>query len=413
MFLNFLGRVLRRRKNKYPVPSQAVVLDEGVHHFQIQQFDRHAVSILKELDYQGYDACLVGGCLRDLFLGLEAKDCDVVTDAKPEKIKKMFKRSLLVGRRFKLAHVRFGRHVIEVATYRGKEGHKQTTHSSGRVIQDNVYGSLESDVWRRDFTINALYFRYRDRTVIDRFGGLDDLKKRTIKTIGDPEVRFQEDPVRMIRAVRFAAKLSFQIGDRECRAMQKLQKTILDVPEQRLFHELIKLFYTGHADASYTALKKYDFFSIIFPALAEHLSQNRKDEKMVLVALKQTDRRYRQGDSLSPAFLFAVFYWPLFQADYLTQLLKKKVTLGAFKREYARFTADLFTKGMLTKRHHEMIFEMYYLQVRMRQLTEQNTRSVLRFKKVRAAFDLLLLRQECEHDLGKSIDYWRMRIEKK
>ena len=240
------------------------------------QINVHAFAVLQRLIEAGYSAFLVGGGVRDLLLGLHPKDFDIATNAKPEEIKSLFRNCILIGRRFRLAHVRFGHDIIEVATFRADHSKAEGTEAvsrDGLILRDNVYGTLEEDVIRRDFTINALYYNITDACVIDQCGGLKDLKKKQLKIIGDPEKRYQEDPVRFLRAVRLCAKLNFNLEKKTEAPLYKMGYLLRQSAPARLFDEMTKLFLKGHSEKTFELLMHYDLFKELFPSCAYIWSQ--------------------------------------------------------------------------------------------------------------------------------------------
>ena len=267
--------------------------------FDKKLLDQDALKILKKLNNSGHETYLVGGCIRDILLGHKPKDFDIATSATPEQIHKLFKRSRIIGRRFKLVHIMFSaRKFIEVATFRAG---KVQTSIDGLVLRDNYYGTLEDDVFRRDFTINGIYYDIKKSEVIDYVGGLDDLKALKIKMIGDPSERFEEDPVRMIRAVRFRAKLNANIESQLIEAIQTNSQLLAKIPPARLYEEVIKLFHNENAIEIFRELDRV--------GLLRHLFSQTKENPFVDSSLINTSERIRHGNSVTPAFLFAVFLW--------------------------------------------------------------------------------------------------------
>jgi poly(A) polymerase len=258
-----------------PVTTKVKIYTRAEHNISRRQISDNALKVLYKLQKEGYDAYLVGGCVRDLLLGREPKDFDVVTNAEPEDIKKVFRNCRLIGRRFRLAHVHFGREVIEVATFRGAgeaKNDEQVLNKEGRLLRDNVYGTIEEDVWRRDFTVNALYYNIKDFSVVDYVGGMADHKAATLRLIGDPETRFREDPVRMLRAVRFAVKLGFNLHPDCEAAMHQVAELLSRIPSARLYDETLKLFMFGYALQTFEMLRHYGLFQVLFPSTENCLS---------------------------------------------------------------------------------------------------------------------------------------------
>ena len=291
------------------------VLDRSEHSISRRQISESALKVLYRLDKAGFRACLVGGGVRDVLLGKQPKDFDVATDATPDEVRALFKNSRLIGRRFRLAHIRYGREVIEVATFRSLAANSSKTELSkdGRILRDNTFGSIEEDALRRDFTVNALYYDIHDFSVLDYAQGIEDLKNSTLKLIGDPATHYKEDPVRMLRAVRFAAKLDFSIEQSAAKAIFEHGRLLRDIPPARLYDEVLKIFHSGHALRSYQLLRHYDLFGYLFPALERYLNQDPSEVMLDFIeqALVNTDERVRQDKPVSPAFIFAALLWPL------------------------------------------------------------------------------------------------------
>src|SRR5690606_26810705 len=275
----------------------------------------------QEADYEAY---LVGGGVRDLLLGGLPKDFDVATSATPEQVRRLFRGARIIGRRFQIVHVRIGREVIEVTTFRGadnetstpggKDSAKVTRSEHGMLLRDNMYGDVVSDALRRDFTVNALYYTIRDFSVHDYTGGMQDLEKRTLRIIGDPATRYKEDPVRMLRAIRFAAKLGFQIEPGTAKPIRELSKLLNNISEARLFEEVLKLFLGGSATATFTLMREYGLLGQLFPGTEMALAAG--DElgaQLIEQTMINTDKRIRADKTVTPAFIYAALLWPALQ----------------------------------------------------------------------------------------------------
>ena len=361
-----------------------------------------ALKVLYRLKDAGFQSFLVGGGVRDLLLGREPKDFDVGTNATPDEIKGLFRNCRLIGRRFRLAHVRYGREVIEVATFRARhdgETHDEqdSAHSDdGRILRDNVYGTLDDDVWRRDFTVNALYYDIKDYSVIDYAGGLDDLKAGTLRLIGDPEQRYREDPVRMLRAVRFAAKLGFRIHPDSESTLQELGCLLEDIPAARLFEEVMKLFLGGCAVSTFELLRHYDLFRYLFPMTEEALSHEEQGFPItfVLRALENTDQRLAEDKPVTPAFLYAALLW-----EPMRQRSQSFMDEGASPLEAAQIAGNQVTSEQvqatsLPKRFSMPMREIWNLQPRFERKRGKAPYRLLEHPRFRAAYDFLLLRAE-------------------
>lgn len=387
-------------------------IPRGEHCISRRDISDNAVKVLYRLHDAGYRALLVGGGVRDLLLGLHPKDFDIATDAKPEQIKKLFSNCRLIGRRFRLAHVHFGREIIEVATFRGSHQESSKTndalmHDDGRILRDNVFGSLEEDAVRRDFTINAMYYDIADFNVLDFGSAQADLKAGLLRLIGDPESRYREDPVRMLRAVRFAAKLNFNIAPETAAPISNLASTLADIPSARLFEELLKLFQAGYGLRSLLLLRQYDLLKYLLPLTNNALLHDEFSENLVNYALRNTDQRIAEGKPVTPAFLYAVFLWPavseraaVLQANGETALMSLQIAADEVLPTQLKATA-------LPKRFSIPMREIWLLQPRLVHYEGKRAMSLLRHPRFRAAYDFLCLRAEAgEHQLQKRAQWW-------
>ncbi|MEJ2687595.1 MAG: polynucleotide adenylyltransferase PcnB [Gammaproteobacteria bacterium] len=379
----------------------------------------NAVKVLYRLHNAGYQAYLVGGGVRDLLLGREPKDFDVGTDAHPEQVQQLFRNCRLIGRRFRLAHVVFGREVIEVATFRALYEHDEDDEEdddegqarrveNGRILRDNVYGTLEEDAWRRDFTVNALYYNIADFSVVDYVGGMADLKDGVLRVIGDAERRYREDPVRMLRAVRFAAKLGFRIHEDSERALWELGHLLREMPPARLYEEILKLFMSGAALPSYELLRHYDLFDHLFPFTEEALAQEAQGFPQTLLtkALANTDARVNADRPVTPAFLFAALLWaPM--SRWLTRFREQGMTEAqAIQSAGRQIVSDQCRHVSLPKRFSLPMREIWALQPRFEQRTGKRPQRLLANPRFRAAYDFLLLRGESGEVPEELCQWW-------
>ena len=368
--------------------------------------------MLYRLNKAGYQAILVGGGVRDLLLDIQPKDFDVATDARPEQIRALFGNCRLIGRRFRLAHVRFGREIIEVVTFRAAatEEHKHREHAdSGRILRDNVYGTIEEDVWRRDFTINSLYYNIADFTVWDYTGGMDDVSKRTLRLIGDPETRYREDPVRMLRAARFSAKLNFDIATETAEPIRPLGKLLRDVPPARLFDETLKLFQSGHALRSLDLLVAYDLFKYLFPHTGELLaSDNGSDVLEFLQAgMLNTDRRIEQDLPVTPMFLYAYcFGTPIRQRAARVYKEFDVSEMEALLDACDEIVSEQQAHISYPRRFSVPMKDMLVMQRRFENRRGIRALRLLEHKRFRAAYDFLLLRARCGEVEQELADWW-------
>jgi poly(A) polymerase len=388
------------------------VIPRDQHPISRRSISPNALRVLYRLRDAGHAAYLVGGAVRDLLIGIQPKDFDVATDATPEQVRHLFRNCRLIGRRFRLAHVVFGREIIEVATFRSGGGDDngegdREVHADGRVLRDNVYGTIEEDAVRRDFTANALYYAIEDFSVRDYVGGFDDVQARVMRLIGDPETRYREDPVRMLRAVRLAAKLGFSIDPASAAPMPELASLLHDAAPARLFDECQKLFLSGHALASFEGLEAHGLLAALLPETARALASNRSGalRKMLVEGLQGTDARVARAEPVSPAFLFALLLWPGYCRE-LMQLQGQGVhAIEAERRAADRITLQQSTRIALPRRFSLPMQEIWLLQSRMRQ--RKRSQRLLAHPRFRAAFDFLVLRQAAAPEHAADVEYWR------
>ncbi len=355
--------------------------------------------MLYRLRKSGYQAYLVGGGVRDLLLGREPKDFDIATDATPEDVKSVFRNCRLIGRRFRLAHVHFGREVIEVATFRGMQdpsddGEHET--ENGMLLRDNVYGSIEEDALRRDFTVNALYYNIDDFSVIDYADGMRDLNSCVLRLLGDPDQRYREDPVRMLRAVRFAAKLGFSINPACEEPIFRLGGLLGDIPSARLFEEALKLFMHGTAHEAFEKLRHYDLFGQLFPATDDCLSHEEHSFPITFVAngLKNTDARVRQEKPVTPAFLFAVLLWEPVRKRAEQISATGESPHPAMQLAASEILSDQIQTVAIPKRFSLQMRDIWCMQHRFEQIQGKRPHRLLTHPRFRAGYDFMLLRAE-------------------
>jgi poly(A) polymerase len=430
------------------------VIPRAEHSISRAHISPNALRVLYRLKDAGFHAFLVGGCVRDLLLGMEPKDFDVATDALPEQVKRLFRNSRLVGRRFRLAHVFFGQEIIEVATFRAasapsqgeepladadpedgeapeldeageevaaierpgppaddagpserfagrraleeSEDTERRFDETGRILRDNVYGTIDEDVWRRDFTANALYYNIADFSIWDYVGGVEDIAARRLRMIGDPETRFREDPVRMLRAARFEAKLGFEIDPDTAEPIERLRELLGGVPPARLFDEMLKLFLTGHGARSLTVLRRRGLLAQLLPSVDAYLSTHAGSlvEKLLLKGLANTDARAAAGRAVTPTFLLALLlYGPIAQAIE-SMPPERWHELSAIGGACDRAIRQAQTHLAIPRRFSLGLGEMFSLQPRLEHPTGRRALRMLTHPRFRAAYDLLLLRAE-------------------
>ncbi|HIF50096.1 MAG TPA: polynucleotide adenylyltransferase PcnB [Thiotrichaceae bacterium] len=369
-----------------------------------------ALKVLYRLKNAEYKAYLVGGGVRDILLGREPKDFDVVTDAEPEQIRELFRNCRLIGRRFRLAHVRFGPEIIEVSTFRAPHhvsDQGEGRVEDGRIIRDNVYGDIDDDVWRRDFTVNALFYNIKDFSIVDYVGGVKDLEEGQLKLIGDPSQRYVEDPVRMLRAVRFAAKLGLRIHPEAEKPISQHAELLKEIPPARLFEEMLKLFMGGCALETFEKLRHYNLFQYLFPQTDHLLDSHEKDypHAFIMQALKNTDLRLSEGNTVTPAFLIAAFLW-----EPMRTVADDHIANGLSEMEAVQLAGDTIISRQIAslsipRRFTHMARDIWSLQVRLKRIKKRSFR-VLMHPKFRAAYDFLLLRAEAGESLGELVEYW-------
>lgn len=394
--------------------TQPTIIPRPEHAVSRDNIDDYALKVLYRLHKAGYRAMLVGGGVRDLLLGHAPKDFDVATDAHPEEVKKLFSNSRLIGRRFRLAHVFFGREIIEVATFRASQDEiddidepDREHNDSGRILRDNVYGQIEDDVWRRDFTVNALYYDIADFSIIDYTSGMEDVKNRVLRLIGDPETRYREDPVRMLRAIRFAAKLGFSIHPDTEKPIYELGHLLGDIPPARLFDEVLKLFHSGKANESLRLLRQYDLLQYLFKQTDQQLKQG--DEgfaRFIELCLHSTDERINQDKPVTPAFLFAAMLWRP-----VSELADELVAAGeplsiAMQNASSMVLSKQIRTISIPKRFSMVARDIWHLQHRFKNRHGRRAQGLLGHKKFRAAYDFMCIRSQAGEITDDSCDWW-------
>ncbi|MCE5361332.1 polynucleotide adenylyltransferase PcnB [Candidatus Igneacidithiobacillus taiwanensis] len=390
------------------LPAGARVIPREQHNVSRRQISDAALQVLNGLHRAGYQAYLVGGSVRDLLLGREPKDFDVCTSARPEEVRKLFRRNArLIGRRFILVHVQFGREIIEVATFRGGASTDQARSASGRILADNVYGSLEEDAQRRDFTANALYYNIADRSIIDFWDAWTDIQAQRLRMIGNASERFREDPVRMLRAARFAAKLGFSLDPEIEAAIPLCQPLLQEIPAARLYEEVGKLFLAGFAQASLAVLQRYGLFAALFPQLAAVVDQGEGALALVQLALGNTDARVAAGKSVHPAFLFAALLWPVLLAERDRLIQEDKPEVVALQQAASAVLEENRGQIAIPRRFTLTIREIWDLQARFHRRGGRRPYALLAHERFRAAFDFLALRRDAGEDIAPLVAWWQ------
>jgi len=433
-----------------------LIIPRAEHSISRAQISDNALKVLYRLKDAGYASFLVGGCVRDLLLGREPKDFDVVTDARPEQIRELFRNARVIGRRFRLVHVHFGREIIEVATFRalphdagewaesddvedgemlrdelaateaqeqmepeevavpepepehGRRGGRRRRERHLEPVNPNIFGTQEEDAMRRDFTVNALYYDIRDFSVQDYVGGMADLKAGLLRMIGDPATRFREDPVRMLRVVRFAAKLGLKIEDQTAAPIRELGHLLGTVPPARMFEEVLKLFHGGHALETWEQLRHHGLFRYLFPAAEESLAEEEEHFPHMLLpsALASTDKRIEQDKPVNPAFLFAAFLWEPVRERTALLIANGMHPAEASMRAAEDVLRDEQKHVSIPKRFSFPMREIWSMQPRLARRQGKNAAKLFEHKRFRAAYDFLLLRAQAGEESQELADWW-------
>ena len=360
-------------------------------------------SVLRDAGFAGY---VVGGAVRDLLLGIEPKDFDVATDARPEQVKPLFRRAIIIGRRFRLVHVMLGPETVEVSTFRSADADTSEKDEHGRVLRDNVFGTQEGDARRRDFTVNALYYDPATEEVVDFHGGLADLKKRVMRVIGDPETRYREDPVRMLRAVRLAATLGLTIDPATREPIREMAPLMERVPPARLFDEMLKLLLSGHASACLRQLREVGLHKGLLPLLDVILEQP-LGERFVTLALAQTDERVLAGRPVSPAFLFAALLWHEVLAASKARQARGERPVPALEAAMDEVLDTQCAKLAITRRLTATMREVWAMQPRFENRSGNRAYRLLEAPRFRMAYDFLALRAASGEMPAELEAWWR------
>ena len=367
----------------------------------------NASKVISRLQDHGFQAYLVGGCIRDLLLRKTPKDFDIATDAHPEEVRELFRNSRIIGKRFRIVHVRFGREIIEVTTFRGPHADQyDDNHSdSGMTLKDNIYGTFEEDVFRRDFTMNAIYYEPQKEEIIDLANGTADIENQIIKTIGDPTGRLREDPVRMLRATRFQAKLGFGLESDLQNSIRSLGYLIQDVPPARLFEEVLKLFLSGYGTAAFDSMIENDIYGWLFPD-SQRSMENHATEELVRLALTSTDQRIAKKMPVTPAFIYAAVLWYPFVEEKKRLEQEEGMTHDAAHEAANNMISkqQLFTS--IPKRFSGPMRDIWFLQSRLPSRFGQKPDRIMEHKRFRAAYDFLLLREQSGEETGRLGEWW-------
>ena len=399
MIKRFIRRVLG-------LPSEALRVPRDKHALSRDALSPAAAKICAALREAGFAAYVVGGAVRDLLLGITPKDFDIATDARPEQIKPLFRRALIIGRRFRLVHVLMGPETVEVSTFRAADTETAEKDEHGRVLRDNVFGTIEEDARRRDFTVNALYFDPATEELVDFHGGLADLKKRTLRVIGDPAARYREDPVRMLRGVRLAAKLGLTLDPATREPIRDMAPLMERVPPARLFDEMLKLLLSGHASACLRQLRDVGLHKGVLPLLDVILEQP-LGERFVTLALAQTDERVLGERPVSPAFLFAALLWHEVLAASKARQARGERAMMALEHAMDEVLDTQCAKLAITRRLTATMREVWAMQPRFEQRSGARAYRLLEAPRFRMAYDFLALRAASGEVPADLEEWWR------
>ncbi len=401
MIRKLLRRVFRREDS---APELAVipVSRHGIRREHISSASRRTCEGLQQAGFKAY---VVGGAVRDLIAGIKPKDYDVATNATPDQVRNLFRRSRIIGRRFQIVHVMFGQETIEVSTFRAAHNEDTLKDEHGRVLRDNDWGSIEDDATRRDFTVNALYYDPSNETVLDYHNGVADLQQKTMRMIGEPRARYREDPVRMLRAVRLSAKLGLALDPALKAPIREMAELIENVPPARLFDEMIKLLFSGHAVECVKRLRDEGLHHGLLPLLDVILEQP-MGEKFVMLALTNTDERILAGKPTSPGFLFATLLWHEVLANWEQRKTKKQLAIPALYDAMDEVLATQAEKLAITRRIAGDIKDIWSLQPRFDKRSGKSPQRLLEQPRFRAGYDFLVLRAASGEIEQEVADWW-------
>lgn len=411
--IKLIKKLLRKTRTNQPPVDLSYVVPRNHHNLSKTDISTNALKVLNRLNSAGFQAYLVGGSVRDLLLSKVPKDFDIATNATPNEIRKLFRNARIIGRRFKLVHIIFHRDIIEVATFRGSDcelvdlNNNQQVNERGMLVRDNVYGTLDQDAWRRDFTINSLYYNIHDASIVDFTGGVNDVHQRLVRIIGDPVTRYQEDPVRMLRAVRFSAKLQFDMAKETAEPLSQLSSLIKHVSGSRLFDEISKLYQCGEAGLVQRLLVEHGLFAHLFEQTNQLLDSEYPVNALLNIALENTDTRIRDNKTVTPAFLFTVFLWfPL--KECATHLQKKEDLhpLPALEKAMSQVITKQNKVIMIPKRFSQIIREIWLLQFRFPKRHGGRAFNLLQHPRFRAAYDFLALRALAGDESMELAQWW-------
>ena len=403
MIRKLISRVFGPAKGRRPPPGRAANIVASRHGVRPEQLSSGSRRVVDGLQTAGFEAFIVGGAVRDMLLGRAPKDFDVATNATPEQVRATFRRSRIIGRRFQIVHVMMGGETIEVTTFRGSAD--QETDAHGRILRDNVWGTMEEDALRRDFTVNALYYDPKHDCIVDYHHGVADLDQKTLRIIGDPGTRYREDPVRMLRAVRFSAKLGLNLDRQSREPIRELADLLENVPAARIFDEMMKLLTSGYSVACLRQLRDEGLHHGLMPLLDIIMDQP-LGEKFVNLALSKTDERVREGKPLSPGYLFATLLWHEVLARWEQLKAGGEASQPALHQAMDEVIDQQCEKTALTRRIAGDIKDILSLQPRFEARSGRRPFALLTQPRFKAGFDFLLLRAEAGEVDPELPDWW-------
>ncbi|MBA2656915.1 MAG: polynucleotide adenylyltransferase PcnB [Tatlockia sp.] len=409
--IKLIKKLLRKKRTNQQAVDTSYIIPRSHHNLSKTDISANALKVLNRLNSAEYQAYLVGGSVRDLLLGKVPKDFDIATNATPNEIRKLFRNARIIGRRFKLVHIIFHREIIEVATFRGSESdeidNNQEVNERGMLVRDNVYGSLDEDAWRRDFTINSLYYGIDNASIVDFTGGVNDVHQRLVRMIGDPATRYKEDPVRMLRAIRFCAKLNFTMAEDTAEPLITLSPLIRHVSSSRLFDEVTKLYQCGAAEAVQNLLAKHGLFAQLFEQTSILLGSQYPVNALMGLALENTDKRIHDNKPVTPAFIYAVLLWfPLMECTKRFQEEEDLVPLQALEKAMSQVIVEQNKVVMIPKRFSQVIREIWLLQFRFPKRYGGRAFNLLQHPRFRAAYDFMALRALAGDESMELAEWW-------
>ena len=402
--------------NKSNIANNLTVIGKHEHGISNKHIPAHILKIIQKLKTGKFKAYLVGGCVRDIMLGLQPKDFDIATDARPAQIKALFKQAYIIGKRFKLVHIRCGKEIVEVSTFRGNVNnsllHKLTkftrkykTNADGFLVKDNVYGNIEEDAIRRDLTINALYYDPDNCTVHDYANGAVDLQNKLLRIIGNPQERFKEDPVRIIRIIRFAVKLNFQVAEQTLQAMQEQAHLIVNTARARIYHEANKLFCTGYSYPIFKELIQHNLFNKVMFNVVLPDNVNQVDKLVIKTCLENTDNRVKNGKYVSLSFIYSALLWYQFKTQIVAKLDTNNIVFREFYKTTEQFVYNHPNNVGVPNFMKKKISTILKLQVTM-QFNKEAVEKIVAYKDFRAAYDFLQCRTHSQEVNGKHVKFF-------